>query len=78
MQWKFAEEKSRLGEVVKQTLAGKIQRITCKKKTVILSEEHYQQLTGKKTSLVEFFTSAPSFEGVDISRDKSPVREIDL
>ena len=78
MQWEFVEEKNHFTEAVKQTLAGKIQRITCKNKTVIMSEEHYQQLTDKKTSLVEFFSSAPSFEGVDISRDKSLGREIDL
>lgn len=60
-------------------LAGKLQRISRRDEAVILmSEKHYQELIGHKPSMVEYIMSAPSLEGLDIERDKTPMRDIAL
>jgi len=79
MNWQLAEAKNRFSEVVRQALLGKIQRVTRRNEAVIImSEEHYQQLIGKKPSLFDYLVSAPSLEGLDLARDSSPMREIEL
>lgn len=48
---------------------------------VVLSEAEYERLAGsppKKMSLGEYLLQGPSFEGVDLSRDRSPGREVNF
>ncbi|MCK5725979.1 MAG: type II toxin-antitoxin system prevent-host-death family antitoxin [Thiotrichaceae bacterium] len=79
MNWQLAEAKNKFSEVVRMALLGKLQRITRRGETVILmSEEHYDHLTGKKPSMVEYLMSAPSLEGLDTRRDKAPLRDVKL
>lgn len=79
MIWQLAEAKNRFSEVVRLALSDKPQRITRRNEAVVvISEKHYQELLGNKPSLVDYLISAPSLEGLDISRDKSPMREVDL
>ncbi len=79
MNWQLAEAKNKFSEVVRMALLGKLQRITRRGETVILmSEEHYHHLIGKKPSMVEYLMSAPSLKGLDMRRDKTPLRDIEL
>ncbi len=79
MNWQLAEAKNRFSEVVRQALSGKVQRITSRNEAVIMiSEAHYQQLIGQKPSLVDYLMSAPSLDELDLERDRSPIREVDL
>lgn len=79
MNWQLAEAKNRFSEVVRQALAGKVQRITRRNEAVIIiSEAHYQQLIGQKPSFVDYLMSAPSLDELDLERDRSPMREVDL
>ncbi len=79
MNWKLAEAKNRFSEVVKLALTQEPQRVTKRDEAVIvLSEVEYQRLLGDKPSFIDYLSSAPSIEGLDISRDGSPMRTINL
>jgi prevent-host-death family protein len=78
MEWRLAEAKNRLSELVNRALVEGPQRIHRHKDTVVVVAEHdYERLTGKRLDFKEFLTSAgPSLEGVDLSRERSPMREV--
>lgn len=79
MNWQLAEAKNRFSEVVRLALSNEPQRITRRGEAVIvISEEQYQSMSGKKTSLVDYLIDAPSLEGLDIERDKSLMRDVEL
>ncbi len=79
LSWQLADAKSKLSEVVNKALSEGPQRITRRDDAVmLLSEAEYLRLTGKRTSLVQKLMNGPSLEDVDLTRDKSPMREVDL
>ncbi len=79
MNWQLAEAKNRFSEVVRLALDKQPQRITRRGEAVIvISEQQYQKIIGEKLSFVDYLMAAPSLEGLDIERDKSPMRDIDL
>jgi hypothetical protein len=46
---------------------------------VVVAEGDYEKLTGKHRSFKEFLMArGPSFDGLDLSRDRSPMREAKL
>ncbi len=45
---------------------------------MILAEEVYDRLIGEKPNFRDFLLNAPSFEGVDLERDQSPMRDVEL
>lgn len=77
--WKLAEAKNRLSEVVSRALAKSPQRITRRKDAVVvLRESDYRRLTGERRGFIEYLMHGPSLEGIDIRRDRTPMREVDL
>lgn len=86
-QWQLQSAKTHLSEVLQKAASSGPQEITVhgKPKAVVLSIEDYQKLTapkGKKVkpqSFYEFLRASPLY-GLDleIERDKSAPREIDL
>lgn len=79
MTWNLAEAKNRLTEVVNRALTEGPQTITRRNDTVVvISAKKYEELTGKRPSFKEFLLQGESFEGLDLSRDKSPMRDVDL
>ena len=78
-EWKLAEAKNRLGEVVSRALAKLPQRITRRKEAVVVVREtDYRRLTGDRLGFIDYLMNGPSLEGVDIRRDPTPMREVDL
>jgi len=77
MKWQLAEAKNKFSEVVKRALSEGPQQVTRPNESVvILSLEDYEKLTGKHPSFKDFLLSnGPSFEGLDLSRDRSPMRD---
>ena len=45
---------------------------------MILAEEEYDRLTGEKLGLLDFLISGPGLDGVDLERDRSPMRDVEL
>ena len=79
MTWNLADAKNRLSEVVNLALTEGPQTITRRNDTVVLmSGERYAELTGQRQSFKDFLMSGPSFEGLDLERDKSAMRDVEL
>ena len=78
-EWKLAEAKNQLSEVVNRALSKSPQRITRRKDAVVVvRESDYRRLTGERCGFIEYLMNGPSLEDVDIRRDRTPMREVDL
>ncbi len=80
MDWRLAEAKNRFSELVKRALAEGPQRVLRRDDAVIvMALRDYEKLTGKKTGFKEFLMDdGPDLEGLDLSRDRSTMRDINL
>jgi prevent-host-death family protein len=79
MNWNLAEAKNKLSEVVNRALTEGPQTITRRKDAVVvISATEYEELVGKRQSFKDFLMSGPSFEGLDLRRDKSSMRDVEL
>jgi hypothetical protein len=45
---------------------------------IVLAQRDYEKLTGKRRGFQEFLLSGPSFAGLDLERDRSPMRDVEL
>ena len=79
MDWQLADAKNRFSELVTAALSKGPQRVTRRRDAVIvLAERDYQKLTGRRQSFKDFLVSGPSFEGLDLGRDRSTSRDAKL
>ncbi len=79
MQWQLADAKNRFTEVVNLALSEGPQRVSRRKDTVIvLSEKDYQALLNPRPDFREFLLTSPALEDLDLTRDRSPMREANL
>ena len=79
MVWKLAEAKNKFSEVVNLALHNEPQTVSRRgENVIIISEKSYKKLHGKEQSFFNFLFNAPGLEGVDLSRDKTAIRKIDL
>lgn len=79
--WQLQDAKAHLSELVKKASAGAPQEITLRGKpaVVVLSTEQYEKLKKPKQKLVNFLRQSPLIDiDINIERDKSSMREIDL
>lgn len=80
MEWRLADAKNRFSELVTRALSEGPQRVRRHKETVIvLAEREYAKLTGERPDFKEFLLdTGPSLEGIEVTRDGSPMREVKL
>lgn len=79
MNWQLAQAKNRLSEVVNRALSEGPQRITRRGDEVfVVSAADLERMKEPQVDLFEFLRSAPSLEGVDLTRDTAPSRDVDL
>ncbi len=82
--WQVQSAKARFSEVFRRARSEGPQRITRQGKegVVMIAEEQYDRLVGKSRqpeSIVDFFRQSPLMGlKLDLKRDRSPVRKIDL
>lgn len=79
--WQLQQAKAHLSDLVKEASTGKPQEITLRGKptVVVLSIEQYEKLIRPKPNLVDFLRHSPLKDvNLEIDRDKSGMREIDL
>ncbi len=79
--WQLQTAKARLSVLVKRAITEGPQEITIhgKSAAVVLSRADYEKLITRKPSFLEFMRRSPLRDILlEIERDKSPVREIDL
>ena len=77
--WQLQDAKAHFSELVRTALDHGPQFVSRhgQEAVVVISAREYHQLTDPKTSLLEFFRSAPTVE-LDITRSKDPSRDISL
>jgi len=79
MEWQLADAKNRFSEVVTRALNEGPQRVRRRGQTVvILAEDEYDRLTGAKPGLLDYLLSGPSFDGLEIERDQTLMRDVEL
>lgn len=79
MEWKMADAKNKFSELINKALLEGPQKVTRRKDSVIiLNEEEYKKLTGQKKSFKQILMDGPSFEGLELERDRSSMRNVDL
>lgn len=79
--WLLAEAKNRFSEVVRRVFAIGPQKITRRGgDVVVISETEYQLLKGHKVSFKDFLLQSTNYnlQDLDLRRDRSPMRELDL
>jgi antitoxin Phd len=79
MEWQLQEAKARFSELVQKAMDEGPQTITRRGKpsVVVLSAEQFELMKKRQISLKELLRSAPWHE-LEIERDKSPPRDVDL
>ena len=79
-QWKLADAKNRFSELVNRALGEGPQWVQRRADAVVvLDRREYEKLTGKTASFKEFLTGpGPSLKGLNLTRDRSPMREVKL
>ena len=78
-EWRLAEAKNRFSELVTRALAEGPQRVRRHVAVIVLAESEYEKLTGKKRDFKRFLMSeGPCFEGLDLTRDSAPPRQVKL
>ena len=80
MSWALADAKNRLSEVMRLAVSSGPQEITRRgEKVMLISEKDYLMLKNQHLDFKQFLLKAiPDLDGLDISRDRSPMREVDL
>ena len=79
--WQLQDAKNKFSEVVQKALENGPQIITRRgiKTAVVMSVKDYQQLTGPKINIVDFFHKSPLRDvNLDLTRNKDLGRELDL
>lgn len=79
MDWNLAEAKNRLSELVNRALSEGPQRVRRRKdEVVVVAAEEYDRLTGRRPGFKDYLTKGESLDGLDLTRDKSTGRGVDL
>lgn len=79
MEWQLADAKNRFSELVNQALHVGPQRVRRRNEAVVvISADDYEQLKGQTISFRQYLLAGESLEGVELSRDRSPMREAAL
>ena len=79
MKWDFLKAQEKFSELISRARNEGPQHVgEPGEGVVVISEEEYDRLTGKRMSFIEFLMSGPGLEGLDLSRDKSPMRNLDV
>ena len=80
-QWALQDAKARLSELVRLASDHEPQEITLRGEpaVVVLSADDYRQLSEPEPSFVELIRSSPLMDTeIDLTRDKSLTRDVDL
>ena len=79
MDWHLADAKNRFSELVSRTLTEGPQRVTRRNEAVVMvAEAEYERLTGKRPGFVEFLLNGPDLSDLDLTRDRSSMRKVNL
>jgi len=79
-EWRLTDAKNRFAELVDKALSSGPQAIRRhNEKVVLMSEDEYERLAGKKPGFKQALLNPPhSLEEIDFARDKSAMRTVEL
>jgi prevent-host-death family protein len=79
MNWQVQDAKQRLSEVLREAENGP-QVITRhgKEIAVVVGIDLYHELAGVRVELADYLLQAPTTDDLEIVRDRTPMRELDL
>ena len=79
MEWQLQHAKARFSELVQKAIDEGPQTVTRRGRpeVVVLSAEQYELMKKRQIDFKEFLAAIP-LDGVEIERDKSPPRDVDL
>ena len=78
--WQLAEAKNKFSEVFTRTIEDGPQRVTRRgEEIVLISGDEYEALVHAKPkkNFIEHLLNGPSLEGLDLTRDTSPMRDVE-
>lgn len=79
MEWKLADAKNRFSELVTEALTNGPQRVARRDQAVIVIAEHeYDELVGKRPNFIEYILNGPDLSELDLTRDTSLMRDVEL
>ncbi len=80
MTWNLADAKNRLSELLKLVHTEGPQRITRhnKEAVMVITETEYDKLRGATPGFKELLLSGPDLNDLDLTRDKSEMRDVTL
>lgn len=79
MEWQMADAKNRFSELMNRALHEGPQLVRRRKDAfVVLPEAEYDRLTGKRMGFKEFLMQPVGLDELDLTRDRSPMRDVDL
>jgi prevent-host-death family protein len=80
MAWRLADAKNRFSELVNRALTNGPQLVLRRcDAVVVVSRRDYEKLTGKRLSFKQFLLGmGASFRGLDLTRARSPMRNVKL
>ncbi len=80
MAWRLADAKNRFSELVNRALTQGPQLVLRRRDVVVVvAQRDYEKLTGKRPGFKQFLLDkGPSFQGLDLTRDRSPMRNVGL
>jgi prevent-host-death family protein len=80
VQWQIQEAKQRFSELVRQAETAGPQVVTRhgQEVVIVLAAEEFRRLQAGLPDFKQFLMSAPELDTLDIRRDASPARAVDL
>ena len=80
MAWQLQEAKQKFSELVRRAIDEGPQTVTRRgeEAVVVVAAEEYKRLTGKKLDFKEFLASGPDWTDLELERDKSLPRDVEL
>ena len=82
MTWTLAEAKNQLPQVVRRAVEDGPQTISVRGRetAVVVAKDEYDRLNPAKEArdFKAFLLSIPSLDGIDLGRDETPARDVEL
>ncbi len=80
MEWTLADAKNRFSEVVNKALSEGPQRIRRRgdDAVVVVAQDEFDRLTGARPDFKQLLLNGPDFDDLDLTRDRTPLRDADL
>lgn len=79
MQWNLADAKNRFSELVNLALTNGPQRVNRRKDSVmVISLAEYERLKRTRATFKDYLLQGETFDGVNLERDTSASRDLEL